>query len=299
MRTKAARSRLLLLALIIMLSGCETATRFVFSPGKELSASFETPAFQYQDVWFEAFDKTRLHGWWIPGDPSAPLVLFFHGNAANISHRVPNLEYLHQLGLNLFIFDYRGFGKSEGVPLREEDLYQDARGALRWLQNNSWKPEQLIYFGRSMGATVALQMALERPPGGVVLECSFTSLPDIAIRTNPLSFGLMGRWLIKDRFDNEKKIPSLQVPLLLLHGREDKIVPYTMSEKLFSLAREPKTFQLIEGAGHSDCYLVGGELYRNAWVDFINDTARQGVVESQYPEKAAERATRPAKQPTS
>ncbi len=272
---KSATKRLLFfsLMLVFLLPGCDTATRFIFKPVTTLAPPPETMGFEYQIVWFEAADKTKLHGWFVPGDPSAPMVLFFHGNAANISQRVPNIAYLHQLGLNIFIFDYRGFEKSSGVPLREVDLYQDARGALNWLKRNAWEAKRLVYYGRSMGATVALQMALEQPPAGVILECPFTSLPSIAMRTSPISYGLAGRWILKDRFDNANKIPSISAPLLIFHGKDDRLIPFEMSIELFSLAKKPKSIHLIENAGHNDCYIIGGEEYRKAWISFLTNYA--------------------------
>ncbi len=232
--------------LFFLLSGCNNATRFIFKPGQTLAPLPETIRLEYQNVWFEAPDGTKLHGWLIPGDPAAPMVLFFHGNATDITHRLPNIEYLHQLGLNVFIFDYRGFGKSNGVSLREKDLYQDARGALKWLkESEGGSSKGLIYYGRSMGATVALQMALEQPPAGIILECPFTSLHDIAIKMNPISYGLVGRWFINDRFDNKTKISSISVPVLIFHGKKDRIIPFWMSLKLYSLAKEPKTLHLV------------------------------------------------------
>jgi pimeloyl-ACP methyl ester carboxylesterase len=208
------------------------------------------------------------------------MVLFFHGNAANITHRLPNIDYLHQLGLNVFIFDYRGFGKSNGVSLREEDLYQDARGALKWLKGSEWDSSKVIYYGRSMGATVALQMALEQPPAGIILECPFTSLHDIAMKTNPISYGLVGRWFIKDRFDNINKISSISAPVLIFHGKKDRIIPFGMSVKLFSFAKEPKTLHLVNEAGHNNCYLTGGEEYKKLWISFVGKYSNYN-----YPDK--------------
>jgi hypothetical protein len=271
---KSVINRLLLFSafLLLLLYGCATATRFIFSPGTTLADPPAPVGFHYQTIWFEATDKTKLHGWLVPGDPAAPMVLFFHGNAANITHRAPNIAYLHKLGLNVFIFDYRGFGKSNGTPLREEDLYKDARGALLFLKGIDWNGKRLIYYGRSMGATVALQMALEQPPAGIILECPFTSLPDIATLTNPISYGLFGKLFIKDHFNNEKKIKAVSTPLLIFHGKKDQITPFEMSIRLYSLGNQPKSLFLVENAGHSDCYVMGGEGYRNSWKSFLKNT---------------------------
>jgi uncharacterized protein len=265
-----ASLRLFLLAFVLsaLLSGCGAGTRFIFSTSHEVQATPGHLGLSYEEVWFPATDGTRLHGWMIPGDQGRPLVLFFHGNAANISHRVENLAHLHGMGFPVFIFDYRGFGRSEGRPLREADLWRDARGALAWLAGRGWPPEQMIYFGRSMGAAIAVRMALESAPAGLVLEAPFTSLADIARRLTPVTYALVGWWSIDARFDNIGQIANISAPLLMFHGTGDAVVPPEMSQRLFLRAREPKTLHLVKGAGHSDAYAAGGEDYRQAWLQF-------------------------------
>lgn len=256
------------LALLPLLYGCGVGTRFIFSTSPEMLATPEGRGLAYEEVWFAAEDGVRLHGWFVPGESGKPLVLFFHGNAANISHRVDNLHHLHGMGFPVFIFDYRGFGRSEGWPRAESDLWRDARGALAWLAARGWTPDRMVYFGSSMGAAVAVQTALEAPPAGIVLEAPFTSLPEIARRLSPVTYTLVGWWSIGDSFDNVRRIGRLSVPLLIFHGDRDRIVPVEMSRRLYARAREPKTLVIVEGAGHSDAYLAGGEGYRQAWLRF-------------------------------
>jgi len=239
----------------------------------------------YEDVWFPAEDGVRLHGWLIPGAADKPLVLFFHGNAANISHRVENLQFLHALGFPVFIFDYRGFGQSEGTPLHESDLHRDGRGALSFLQQRGWTQARLIYFGRSLGGAVAVQMALEEPPAGLILEATFTSLAGIARHAMPIAYHLFGWWSIGNGFDTLAKIDRLNIPLLVIHGQQDEVVPPDMSHHLFVRAPEPKSLLLVDGAGHSDCFLAGGAAYRQTWLKFAA-TSQWAVLSRALPARA-------------
>jgi fermentation-respiration switch protein FrsA (DUF1100 family) len=218
-------------------------------------------------VHFSAADGVRLHGWHLPGATDRPLVLFCHGNAGNISHRLASLRLLQDLGLAVFIFDYRGYGQSEGTP-SEEGTYADARGALAWLQQRGWGREQLIYFGESLGAAVALQLAVEQPPAGLVLEAPFTSIAAMGRHHNPLLYFLLG-WLLDARYDNLAKIGRIRSPLLIIQGEADTIVPPAMSRRLYEAAGGPKILRLIPGADHNDLLFVGGKASREAWREFL------------------------------
>jgi fermentation-respiration switch protein FrsA (DUF1100 family) len=255
--------------LVSSLAGCSYWTRYIFHTSNNEVGTLTQAGIVFEDVWFHSADGLQLHGWFIPGKTDRPLVLFFHGNAANITHRVPNLRYLHSLGVPVFIFDYRGYGASQGRPFGEEDLYQDARGALDWLRKRGWKADRMIFYGRSMGAAVALHMALENLPAGVVLEAPFTSLREIARETTPILYAIWGWWSIGKRFDNLEKVSRLQRPLLIVHGEQDPIVPYDMSLRLFAKANQPKNLILISGARHSDIYQTDKERYSAAWRSFI------------------------------
>jgi uncharacterized protein len=248
--------------------GCD-GTRFLFSSGKQVTATPAELGLKYNEIWFNAADEIPVHGWSIPGQADMPLVLFFHGNAANISHFVDRLQYLHKLGFSTFIFDYRGFGKSHGQVIREEDLYNDGRSAINYLKSRGWQPSQMIFYGHSMGAAVSLQMGLETPPAAVVLESPFTSMSDIAWHTAPISYVLIGSWVIDAEFDNLAKIGNLSVPLIIFQGCEDKIVPLKMAQRLYRHAREPKAIYLISDGGHNDLFQVGGGRYKKAWLDLV------------------------------
>jgi len=242
--------------------------RYVFFPERQIAATPAAVGLDYEEVRFAAADGTQLHGWYLPGAAGRPVVLFCHGNAGNISHRLASLRLLRGLGAGVFIFDYRGYGESAGTP-SEEGTYADARGALAWLAKRGWAPKDLIYAGESLGAAVALQIALEQPPGGVVLEAPFTSIAAMGRHHSPLLYLLLG-WLLDVRYDNLTKIGRLASPLLIIQGEADDIVPPAMARRLYEAARDPKTLRLIPGAGHNDLHFAGGDYYRAAWRDFLD-----------------------------
>jgi uncharacterized protein len=260
---------LLVLGVLVFAPGSESAMEhhFIFFPARPLVATPALFELSFEDVGFAAADGTRLHGWYLPVESDQPLVLFCHGNAGNISHRLDNLRQLHRLGLSVFIFDYRGYGSSDGKA-NEAGTYSDARGALAWLTNRGWSHQQILYFGRSLGAAVAVQLALEYPPVGLILETPFTSISAMGRHHNPILYSALG-WLLDARYDNLAKIGQIRVPLLMFQGDRDRIVPPAMAHQLFDAANEPKTWRLIPGADHNNTYEVGGEDYWRAWSVFL------------------------------
>lgn len=244
---------------------------FLFFPEKHIYATPAALNLEYREVLFPAEDGTEIHGWYLPGDPGKPLVLFCHGNAGNISHRLDNLKLLRKLGLSIFIFDYRGYGKSQGTT-SEEGTYSDVRGALRYLKQQGWSRKQIIYFGRSMGAGVILQLALEEPPAALVLESPFTSVAAMGRYHYPVISHLAG-WVIQARYDNLQKIEKLKTPLLIFHGDRDNIVPPEMAEQLYEKAPQPKKMIMLPAAGHNDTYDAGGEFYWQHWQELIDKPA--------------------------
>ena len=188
-------------------------------PGRALDATPGAIGLAYEDARIDTADGERLHGWFVPAESARGTLLFFHGNAGNISHRVDNILRLNRLGLSVFIFDYRGYGKSQGEP-SESGLYGDASAALAWLGKRGIRQEQIIYFGRSLGAAVAVQLALTKQPAALILESPFTSVAGMGKKHYPLLFRVLG-WLIEAKYDNEKKIANITAPLLLIHGTRD------------------------------------------------------------------------------
>lgn len=241
---------------------------FLYFPERELVATPADAGLPYEDVFFPASDGVRLHGWYVPGEPGRPVVLFCHGNAGNISHRVHNLRlFRERLGASVFIFDYRGYGLSEGRA-SEEGTYADARGALAWLRSKGWTPERAVYFGRSLGGAVAAQLALESPPAALVLESPFPSVAAMGRRHYPGLHLLLG-WTVRARYDTLEKIGRVRAPLLVFQGERDTIVPTDMARRVFEAAGGPKTFHLIPGAGHNDTLFHGEAEYWETWRRFL------------------------------
>jgi fermentation-respiration switch protein FrsA (DUF1100 family) len=240
----------------------------LYFPERPLVATPQDFGLIGEEVNLTSADGEHLHGWYLPGEPGQPVLLFFHGNAGNISHRLDNLQRLHKHGLNLLIFDYRGYGQSTGTP-SEAGLYRDADAALAWLHAQGWTQQRIIYFGRSLGAAIAVDLARRHPPAGLILETPFTSLRAMGRQHYPLLTALLG-WVLRDRYDNLEKIGEVKAPLLMLHGDQDQIIPETMARQLFAAARDPKTFHLITGADHNDTYERGGDSYWQALTAFLH-----------------------------
>lgn len=239
---------------------------FVFFPDRTHDFTPERFGLTYRDVFFETGDGKRLHGWFFPSPGNPPVILFCHGNAGNISHRLENVRLLVDRGLQVFIFDYRGYGKSTGRP-SEAGIYKDGLGAYDYLVKKAGiPPGRIIAFGRSLGAAVAIEVALGREVKSLVMESAFTSTKDMAKTMFP--FNVLSP-LLPAHYGNLSKISYLDIPKLFFHGREDGIVPFFMGRELFAAANPPKFFYALDGAGHNDTYIVGGINYFDALELFV------------------------------
>ncbi len=244
---------------------------YKFPEGFWHPASFDVEA---EDIFFQAEDGTKLHGWYIPSPEARGTLLWFHGNAGNITHRLGNIRELKPLKLNIFIFDYRGYGKSEGKP-DEAGLSQDSQAAYDTLiREKKIAPEMLILFGRSLGGIFAVDVASRNPAAGLILESVFTSARDMAGKVFPL---LPIGWAIRSKLDAVSKVPNLKIPKLFLHGTVDEVVPYEIGRELYEAAAEPKEFYDILGADHNDTYAVGGSEYFEAWDRFVSRALEEGI----------------------
>ena len=231
---------------------------FIFFPEKAIAATPGSLGLDFEDVYFTTIDDVRLHGWFVPGE-SEVTWLWFHGNAGNISHRLDNLDILRdRLGVSVFLFDYRGYGRSEG-QVSEEGTYLDAEAALAYLRSRQDVDQgKIAFFGRSLGCAVAVDLASRRRPYALILESPFTSISDMAQRTVPLiPIGA----LLRTKFDSLSKIDGISAPLLILHGDRDEVVPIELGRQLYEAANEPKKFYTIPNAGHNNTYMLGGEEY--------------------------------------
>ena len=241
--------------------------RFIFYPETPHAGTPATVGLTYEDAWFPAADGARLHGWWVPG-PRAETVLWFHGNAGNISHRLDNLRLLHDhVGASVLLFDYRGYGRSAGRPT-ERGLYEDASGALAHLRSRPGVAHSpIIYFGRSLGAAVATELAVRAHPSGLILETPFTSVQDMAAEILPAPLAA----LLPPSFDTLTRIARVRCPVLVIHGDCDEVVPYAQGRRVFDAAPEPKSLLTVAGAHHNDTYLVAGEPYFATLRRFIDE----------------------------
>ena len=230
----------------------------VFYPSGPLDDTPGKHGLTHTEVYFETADGQRLHGWFFPLEDQSPVILCCHGNAGNISHRLENVRLLVEQGLQVFIFDYRGYGRSTGKP-SEKGLYLDGLAAYDYLiSTQQIAPDAVIPFGRSLGAAVALEIALHRMVKSVIIEGAFTSTREMA-RTMPLFY--LVSFVVPSHYNSAEKIRRITVPILVVHAQRDEIVPYSMGERLFAGANEPTFFYPVEGATHNDTYMMGGEKY--------------------------------------
>jgi uncharacterized protein len=248
---------------------------FIYFPARQLVGQPADLGLPFESVRFGPLG--RLHGWFIPG-PGPLSLIWLHGNAGNIAHRLPWVKELrNRLGLNVFIFDYRGYGLSDGSP-SEENTYQDARDALAYLRSRSdVEPERIVYFGKSLGGAIALQLATEEAPYRLVLQSTFTSLLDLA----RLHYPFIPIGLLRSRYASIEKIGSLEVPLLIVHGSDDEIVPLEQARRLYAAANEPKRLFVLEGARHNTILDEGGAPYYAALRAFLTDPP--GTLRSEPP----------------
>lgn len=223
-----------------------------------------------EDVWFQAEDGTRLFGWYTPAaSPGRGAVLLWcHGNAGNIINRLDNLVSLHQLGLSVFLFDYRGYGRSEGRP-SEPGLYQDALAAYAQLAETRRIPaNRIVLFGRSLGAAVAVEVASRHPAAGLILESAFPSVEALA---RWYYFGLPAHWFVNARFPLAERLKEVRIPVLVIHGDQDDVVPFELGRQVYEAALPPKAFYPVHGADHNSLYVTGGAAYFERLRQFVEE----------------------------
>ena len=235
-------------------------------PGRELVMTPADAGMDYEEVAIETADGVTLHGWFVAGQ-SARVLLFFHGNAGNISHRLDSIAQFQDLGLSVLIVDYRGYGQSGGRTT-EKGVYRDADAAWRYLvENRGVAAGDIVIFGRSLGASVASRLAMERRPGALIVESSFTSVPDIAQELYPW---LPAKWLSRLSHATRDHIREVRCPVLVVHSRDDEIIPFHHGERIFAAANEPKTLLAIRGT-HNDAFLRDAVAYSHGLREFLSD----------------------------
>lgn len=242
----------------------------IYFPQRTLVATPKDYGLTYESVSFRTEDGVTLSGWYVPAEKQRGVMLFFHGNAGNISHRMISLQQFQRLGLSTFIFDYRGYCESEGKPT-EAGTYRDAVAAWNYLvQTREQDPSRIVFFGRSLGAAIATWLARKHTPRALIIESAFTGVPDLAAKFYPF---MPVRWLTKFNYAAIDYLAGVNCPVLVVHSHEDDIIPFSHGRRLFEAARPPKEFLEIEGT-HNDGFVVTGKRYEDGLNRFLSNAAR-------------------------
>lgn len=257
------------LVFILVCAGCMALLlrlfepRLIFFPLKELVATPAESGSPYEDVFFETSDGVTLHGWFMPATKSRGTVLFCHGNAGNISHRLEKAAFFLRSGFNVFMFDYRGYGRSLGRP-SEEGVYRDAEAAHSYLISRGIRQEDMVGYGESLGGVVIVDLASKKPLRAFILENTFTNAREMAA----LHYPFLPSQILKSRFDSKQKIAAIKTPKLILHSRNDEIVPFRMGRGLYETAADPKDFLEIRG-DHNSGFFASGDLIEEKLESFL------------------------------
>ncbi len=248
-------------------------SRLVYFPEKPLSLTPEAIGLDYTSVTIATRDGEILHGWWMSVPSAKGTVLFFHGNAGNISHRINYLAMFKRLGYNTLLFDYRGYGQSSGVP-SESGTYLDAQAAWRYLTEiRGIAPARIVLFGESLGGAVAAWLATQEKPGLLALASTFTSVPDLAAEIYPF---LPVRWLSRFDYDTHKSLRSVTCPVFIAHSPQDEIIPFEHGQQLFQAAPEPKQFLTLEG-GHNIGFIFMQPLWIKSLGAFLDENLKHAA----------------------
>ncbi|HVF26726.1 MAG TPA: alpha/beta fold hydrolase [Pyrinomonadaceae bacterium] len=224
-----------------------------------------------QDVWFEAADGTRLHGWFVgaPVQPATATIIYFHGNGGNLSGVGWIANHFTARGFDVMLFDYRGYGRSEGAAIDERGIFADADAAYDYVvRERGVPPARLVLYGQSLGTTAVADVASRKPCGGVILESGLSSASDMAGVVLPWLPRAFHR-LARNRFESARKLAGVECPILVAHGDMDEVIPIEQGRALYAAAREPKRLIIVSGASHNNLVAIGGENYLDAVAAFI------------------------------
>ena len=245
--------------------------RLVYFPGaaREFAATPQAYGLEYESLDIRTADGETLHGWWIPAPAAARhqrgIVLLFHGNAGNISHRLDYAQLFNRLGYACLLVDYRGYGKSSGSP-DEEGTYRDAEAAWQWLaQARGANAGDIVIAGESLGGGVATWLALRHPPRALLLMSTFTSIPDVAAGIYPF---LPVRLIARIGYDNLANIRQIRTPVMVAHSSQDDVIPFAHGQALFAAANEPKQFLEMRG-GHNEGFIFAREEWARTVAAFL------------------------------
>ena len=239
--------------------------KFLYSPVQEVPYTPDELDLEFENVHFESSDGLRLCGWYVPAKDSQFTVLFCHGNGGNMMHRLDSINFFYNLGLNCFIFDYRGYGHSQGKP-GEEGTYLDVEAAYAWLtEEKQVPPDDIIVFGRSLGGSIAAHLAGRVQVRALVVESTFTSYVDIGKKFYPY---MPVQWFASYSYRTIDYIRDVTCPVMLIYSRGDEVVPFEFGLELYESANEPKKFIEIYGS-HNDSFLISGGIYKDAWTNWL------------------------------
>jgi len=257
---------LFIVVCIVFISGYirYTERQVTFFPMKKVEFTPEFIRLPFEDVYLNTEDNVRINGWFIPSDNADYTILFLHGNAGNIAQRLEKLILFNKIQLNVFIIDYRGYGNSSGSP-SERGFYRDAEAAYDYLlKQKKITPERILLYGESLGSAVCVHLASYKTVGGLITEAAFTRSRDMAKIVCPY----MPSWLFSDSFNSLSKIDNVTAPTLIIHSKNDEIVPFKMAERLYEAASGPKYFAELAG-GHNVAYMDSREKYIASIVTFV------------------------------
>ncbi|PTN10318.1 alpha/beta hydrolase [Nitrosomonas aestuarii] len=249
------------LAIVLLVFFLQSYLIYFPQTGRDIAVTPEHTGLAYESVEIETGDKETLHGWFVPAPDAVGTVLFFHGNAGNISHRLDYLPMFRALKLNTFIFDYRGYGQSSGTPT-ETGTYEDAIAVWQFLtESKGIASQEIILYGESLGGAVAAWLAAQKDPAMLVLTSVFTSVPDLAETIYPW---LPVRWIARFDYNTLRHLESINCPVFVAHSPHDEIVPFSHGRHLFHAAAEPKQFLTLAG-GHNDGFIF----MRAEWINTL------------------------------
>lgn len=243
--------------------------QFIYFPEKYPKGAYDHARSipNLRDCWITTPDGVRIHAWFAPAESARATLVISHGNAGNLSHRYLLLRSLQKHRYNVLMYDYRGYGRSEGTP-SEEGIYTDGRAALDYVRAlPGVDSSRMFLWGTSLGGAVAVEVATRQAVAGVILESTFTSAKDVAHILYPF---LPVRYFLRTKLNSIEKIKSVRVPILIVHGSHDTIIPVGFARRLFQAANEPKELYEIPGADHNDTFFVGGEEYFNRIDQFVD-----------------------------
>jgi len=250
--------------------------KMLYFPTRTLAATPADAELNHEEVWLTNTIGTRIHAWWIPHENARFTVLFSHGNGGNISHRLETFRIFHELGLSIMIYDFSGYGQSEGEP-SEDATRADAHAAWDWLVNDEKiAPDSIILFGRSLGGAITAGLAGDLTqdgvsPAGIILESTFTSVPDMGAYIYPW---LPVRLLSRYQYNSVTGLNDVRLPALFSHSQDDEIVPYALGRTLFESYQGPKSFLELPG-DHNGGYALMGQGYLNGLNQFLTTLEKE------------------------